>query len=80
MIPICASVASGFNVWYRDDYKYKHKYLSEAEIINYRQLGVRHNIRHEMLQGELASIVNIVTSENCSASLIEENIGKLRFF
>lgn len=72
--------ASGFNVFLRDNAKYYYKYLSEAELINYRQLGVKHNIQHEMLQGELASIVNMVTSEACPAEFIEENIGKLRFF
>ena len=71
--------ASGFNVFYNDNAHYKHKYLSEAEVINYRQLGPRHDIKHPLLQGELASVVNMVTSELCPAELIEELIGKLRF-
>ena len=71
--------ASGFNVFLNDNADYCYKYLKEATLINYRQLGVTHNIKHEKLQGELASIVNMITSDACTAELIEDNIGKLRF-
>lgn len=72
---------SGYNVFYSDsnNYKYKHKYLSDAKLINYRQLGPKHNIIHEKLQGELASIVCMITSDNCSAEIVDQCIGKLRF-
>lgn len=72
---------SGYNVFYSDsnNYKYKHKYLSDAKLINYRQLGPKHNIIHEKLQGELASIVCMITSDNCSAEIVDKCIGKLRF-
>lgn len=72
---------SGYNVFYSDsdNYKYKHRYLSDAKFINYRRLGPKHNVIHEKLQGELASIVCMITSDNCSAEIIDQCIGKLRF-
>jgi hypothetical protein len=74
--------SSGFNVFLSDSnaYRYRKDYLRDAELINYRQLGISHNIKHPMLQGELASVVNMVTSEkNCPSTLVEKYIGQLRF-
>jgi hypothetical protein len=74
--------SSGFNVFLNDNdvYNYGTWYLRESALINYRQLGVSHNIKHPMLQGELASVVSMVTSEkNCSSTLVEKYIGQLRF-
>lgn len=75
--------ASGFNVFLNDgNYNrrnYKRKYLRHAELINYRQLGIAHNISHPMLKEELGAIVNMVTSDNCDSDLIDKLIGQLRY-
>lgn len=75
--------ASGFNVFLNDNEylrdKYKKSYLYGAKYINYRQLGVLHNIEHPILKNELASIVTMVTSNNCSTEIVEQTIGRLRF-
>ena len=76
--------ASGFNVFLNDNeyrqYKYKHAHLTHAEYINYRNLGPRHQIKHPLITDDLASIINMVTSDNCNAENIDRIIGKLRFF
>lgn len=75
--------ASGFNVFLNDNRylkrPYHGKHLRYAELINYRQLGISHNIEHPMLKTELAPIVNMVTSDNCEAQTIDKFIGQLRF-
>lgn len=74
---------SGFNVFLNDNEylktKYKKSYLYGAKYINYRQLGVLHNIEHPILKNELASIVTMVTSNNCSTEIVEQTVGRLRF-
>lgn len=73
--------ASGFNVFLNDDavYQYKHTHLAHSEIINYRQLGVQHDIQHEMLQNDFASVVSLVTPSSVSGEDVTRLIGKLRF-
>ena len=75
--------ASGFNVFLNDnDYvkkPYFHKHLRFAELLNYRQLGISHNIEHPMLKSELSPIVNMITSDNCDAELVDKMVGQLRF-
>ncbi|MBO5387267.1 MAG: hypothetical protein J6A59_03905, partial [Lachnospiraceae bacterium] len=73
--------ASGFNVFLSDDeaYQYKHTHLANAEIINYRQLGVKHNIIHPMLQDDFASVVSLITPASISGEEVTKIIGGLRF-
>ena len=73
--------ASGFNVFLSDDaeYEYMHSHLANAEIINYRQLGVKHDIIHPMLQAEFASVVSLITPESISGEDVTKLIGRLRF-
>ena len=77
--------SSGFNVFLNDNKylpafrQYKKEHLVNAELINYRQLGIKHNILHPLLQDELASIVNMVTSNECDTKTIERLIGQLRY-
>lgn len=76
--------SSGFNVFLNDNEyiskSYKREYLKNATFINYRQLGIKHEIVHPMLQNELASIVTMVTSdEHCDAETVERYIGRIRF-
>lgn len=74
---------SGFNVFLSDNdyltHPYKRLYLRHAKYINYRQLGIIHNIKHPLLQEELAAILVMVTSDNCEFEDIANNIGRLRF-
>lgn len=73
---------SGFNVFLSDAeyYNYKKEYLMKSTYINYRQLGNSHDIKHELIQGELGSIVNMITgSQYCDAETVEYMIGHLRF-
>lgn len=80
---------SGFNVFLNDqEYtvdsrgrkrKYHSIYLKISHLINYRQLGITHCIQHPMLQEELASIVTMLASDNCTSEDVEKVIGKLRF-
>lgn len=73
--------SSGFNVFLSDDnvYEYKHSHLANAELINYRQLGVKHDIQHKILQDEFASVVSLVTPSTVFGESITRLIGKLRF-
>lgn len=73
--------SSGFNVFLSDDnvYEYKHSHLANAELINYRQLGVKHDIQHKMLQDEFASVVSLITPSTVSGESVTRLIGKLRF-
>lgn len=75
--------ASGFNVFLNDSEdntrKYRYEHLKSAQYINYRQLGNKHSIEHQMLKGELASVIQMVTSSNCDAIIVDKMIGKLRF-
>lgn len=74
---------SGCNVFYNDkDFKryndYRRKYLREAEIINYRSQGVYVRCKHSLLTEELATVVNMITSEQCSSEAVTKYIGSLR--
>lgn len=73
--------ASGFNVFLndKDNYNYRPAYKRESKILNYRQSSPYHVIKHDMIQGEFASIVNMITPYNCDAETVEAYIGKLRF-
>lgn len=73
--------ASGFNVFLNDDdvYQYKHTHIAKSEVLNYRQLGVKHNIKHTMLQDEFASVVSLVTPPTVSGEDVTRLIGQLRF-
>ena len=73
--------ASGFNVFLSDadKYPYKHTHFYHSEIINYRQLGVKHEIQHDMLQNEFASVVSLVTPQSVSGEDVTRLIGRLRF-
>ena len=73
--------SSGFNVFLSDDnvYEYEHSHLANAELINYRQLGVKHDIQHKMLQDEFASVVSLITPSTVSGESVTRLIGKLRF-
>lgn len=82
---------SGCNVYYSDkeflesynEFGRKRSYdknsrLRDAEIINYRTMGVKKKIRHPDLYNELAPIINMITSDICTAEKIDEYIGQLR--
>lgn len=71
---------SGCNVFYSDKNSKDHKrrYLKEAEIINYRSQGVYVRCVHPLLTEELATVVNMITSEQCSAKAVTKYIGCLR--
>lgn len=73
--------ASGFNVFLSDneEYNYKYIHLAKAKLINYRQIGIKHDIKHPLLQNELAPVVSMLTSYNCDADKVTELIGKIRF-
>lgn len=73
--------ASGFNVFLNDDevYHYKHTHIAKSEVINYRQLGIKHDIKHKMLQDDFASVVSLVTPPTISGEDVTRLIGKLRF-
>ena len=74
---------SGFNVFLNDNEYivagYHRDYLVYAQLINYRQLGIKHNIMHPLLQNDLASVVTMVTSSSCDTETVERLIGQLRF-
>lgn len=75
--------SSGFNVFFNDeayiDKEYTGSHLHEAMYINYRQMGNRISIEHPLIKCELASIINMITSDNCESELIDKWIGKIRF-
>ena len=54
-------------------------FIKNAKYINYRQLGIRHTIKHKLLQDELASIVNMFTNLSYDTDVLESVIGELRF-
>lgn len=70
---------SGLTVFLKDNRKYKTTNLAKAKFINYRQLGNKYSINHDMITSELASVVSMVTSDNCNNMLIDKWIGRLRF-
>ena len=61
--------ASGFNVFYKDD-----------KLFNYRKAHNSVNVYDSRITGELASIVNMVTSDECDGEEIGATISHLRFF
>jgi len=63
-------------VFLKDNYKYTKLHLQQADYINYRQLGLSHCIKHELIQGELSSIINMYCE--CDASTVDMLIGKMR--
>jgi hypothetical protein len=79
---------SGCNVYYSDfkyleDSKQRNIYLNNwglitAEIVNYKTMGVKKKIAHPDLYNELAPIVNMITSNLCTAEDIDKYIGELR--
>ena len=73
--------ASGFNVFLNDNkyrkFKYHKDYLTNAALINYRQLGNSTVIEHPMITDELASILRLVT--NIDGTYIDSWVGSLRF-
>lgn len=79
---------SGFNVFLNDSGHtacgefapkyYKKRALKKAKFINYRSLGNSVKIRHDMLYDELASVVNLITSDSCSPDMVKKVIGNLR--
>lgn len=71
--------ASGFCVYYKDNYTYGSAHLNNAKILNYRQLGVSHDIDHNILTNNLASTVSILAPSSFSSDDIVRVIGSLRF-
>lgn len=82
---------SGCNVYYNDidflesfnehiklERRYDKNNIKNSNIINYRPMGVKKNIRHLDLYNDLAPILNMITSDLCTAEKIEEYIGQLR--
>lgn len=71
--------ASGFNVFLSDNeyYSYKDEKLSKAKVIDYRSLGIKHNIVHPMLQDELATVLSMVMDDDTES--ITNQVGQLRF-
>lgn len=70
---------SGYNVFLKDNYSYTKRHLVNANIINYRQLGVSHIINHPLLNDDLVGTLAMVTSDNCSVEELQNVVGKLRF-
>ena len=71
---------SGCNVFYNDKEftEHKRKYLREAEVLNYRSQGIYVKCEHPLLVNDLATIINMITSEQCSAEYVRDFIGCLR--
>lgn len=71
---------SGFNVFLRDKYPhYTSSHIYKSEILNYRQMSIKHIIEHDMLQNDFASAIALVAPNFISGEDISDVIGRLRF-
>ncbi len=68
---------SGFNVFLSDGHT---KHLEEpSEYREYRHCGYYYDIVHPLLQGDLASTINIIIDNKVDPKDVTANIGRLRF-
>ena len=68
---------SGFNVFLSDG---RTTHLEEpSEYREYRHCGYYYDIVHPLLQGDLASTINIIIDNKVDPKDVTANIGRLRF-
>ena len=69
---------SGFNVFTVDNSAINYRYNPNT-LVNYRSVGVVHDIKHPELQDKLAPLVAMLAPEEYDGEAIKDVIGNLKF-